>query len=130
MPMISKDLLKQQLLNNLSEAMKSEDENAIAQAFTEFADSVQQNILNDVKLYQETADKEILTRRGIHQLTQKESKFYQGIIDAMKKDDIRQAFTGLEVAFPETIIDNVINDIKAEHPSVPCTVVAGITLVK
>lgn len=116
MPMISKDLLKQQLLNNLSEAMKSEDENAIAQAFTEFADSVQQNILNDVKLYQETADKEILIRRGIHQLTQKESKFYQGIIDAMKKDDIRQAFTGLEVAFPETIIDNVINDIKAEHP--------------
>lgn len=116
MTMISKDLLKQQLLNNLSAAMKSEDENAIAQAFTEFAESVQQNVLEDVKLYQETADKEILTRRGVHQLTQKETKFYQGIIDAMKRGDIRQAFTGIEVAFPETIIDNVIKDIKAEHP--------------
>lgn len=116
MAMLSKDLIKQQLLNNLSEAMKSEDEGAIAQAFTEFAESVQQNILDDVKIYQETADKEILTRRGMHQLTQKEAKFYQGIIDAMKKGDVRQAFTDIEVAFPETIIDNVINDIKAEHP--------------
>lgn len=116
MAMVSKDLLKQQLLNNLSAAMKSEDEGAIAQAFTEFAESVQQNILDDVKIYQETTDKDILTRRGIHQLTQKETKFYQGIIDAMKKGDVRQAFTGIEVAFPETVIDNVINDIKAEHP--------------
>ncbi|WP_242871401.1 phage major capsid protein [Clostridium septicum] len=116
MTMISKDLLKQQLLNNLSAAMKSEDEGAIAQAFTEFAESVQQRVLEDVKLYQETSDKEILTRRGIHQLTQKETKFYQGIITAMKSEDVRQAFTGLEVAFPETVIDRVINDIKAEHP--------------
>lgn len=113
--MKSKDLLKQTLMTNLSAAMKSSDEGAIAQAFTDFAESVQQSVLDDVKLYQETSDKEILQRRGIHQLTQKETKFYQGIVDAMKKEDVRQAFTGVEVAFPETVIDRVLEDIKAEH---------------
>lgn len=114
--MKSKDILKQELMTNLSAAMKSEDEGAIAQAFTEFAESVQQNVLEDVKAYQQTADKEILAKRGVHQLTTKESKFYQGIIDAMKSTDVRQAFTGVDIAFPETVIDNVIADIKAEHP--------------
>ena len=116
MGMKSKDLLRQELMTNLSKAMQSEDEGAIAQAFTDFAESVQQSVLEDVKLYQQTADKEILAKRGIHQLTQKEMNFYQGIIDAMKSDNVRQAFTNIDVAFPETIIDNVIADIKAEHP--------------
>lgn len=114
--MKNKDLLKQELLDNLSVAMKSEDEGAIAQAFAEFADSVQQNILEDAKAYQQSMDNVILEKRGIHQLTQKETKFYQGIIDGMRSEDPRQAFTGLDVAFPETVIDNVISDIKASHP--------------
>ncbi len=116
MGMKSKDLLKQELMANLSKAMQSEDEGAIAQAFTDFAESVQQSVLEDVKLYQQTADKEILAKRGIHQLTRKEMNFYQGIIDAMKSDNVRQAFTDIDIAFPETVIDNVIADIKAEHP--------------
>ena len=102
MGMKSKDLLKQELMANLSKAMQSEDEGAIAQAFTDFAESVQQSVLEDVKLYQQTADKEILAKRGI--------------IDAMKSDNVRQAFTDIDIAFPETVIDNVIADIKAEHP--------------
>ena len=93
--MKNKDLLKQELLDNLSVAMKSEDEGAIAQAFAEFADSVQQNILEDAKAYQQSMDNVILEKRGIHQLTQKETKFYQGIIDGMRSEDPRQAFTGL-----------------------------------
>lgn len=113
--MKSKDLLKQQLLNNLSQAMKSEDENALAEAFTQYAESVQAAILDDVKMYQETADKEILVRRGVHQLTKKETEFYQKVIDTIKNPDPRQAFTGLELAFPETVIDRVLEDIKSEH---------------
>lgn len=112
----SKDLLKQELMTNLANAMKSEDEGAIAQAFTDFADDVQQNVMEDVKAYQRNADQEILQRRGIHTLTQKEEKFYQGIIDALKSNEPRQAFTGTDVALPETVIDNVMQDIKTNHP--------------
>jgi len=114
--MKNKDLLRQELLNNLSAAMKSEDENSIVQAFTDFADSVQQSVLEDVREYQQSADATILSKRGVHQLTTQETKFYQGVINAMKSNDVRQAFVGLNNAFPETVIDNVIADIKEQHP--------------
>lgn len=114
--MKSKDLIKQELKDNLSTAMKSEDENAIAQAFTTFAESVQQNVMDEFKSYQQTADSTILAKRGVHQLTADENKFYQSVISAMKSDNVRQEFSGLDTAFPETVIDNVIADIKAEHP--------------
>lgn len=114
--MKSKDLLKQELLTNLSMAMKENNEEALAQAFTEFADSVQQNVLDEFREYQQTADTNVLTQRGVRQLTSKEKTFYQNVINAMKSTDIRQAFTGTENAFPETVIDNVIADIRREHP--------------
>ncbi|MDU2670598.1 MAG: phage major capsid protein [Clostridium sp.] len=114
--MKSRDLLKQELLNNLSMAMKENNEEALAQAFTEFADSVQQNVLDEFREYQQTADTNILTQRGVRQLTSKEKTFYQGVINAMKSSDVRQAFTGLPTAFPETVIDNVIADIRQSHP--------------
>ncbi|AGK95403.1 phage major capsid protein [Clostridium pasteurianum] len=116
MVMKSKDLIQQQLKDNLVQAFKSDDENAIAQAFSGFAESVQQNVMDEFNAYQQTADKTILAKRGVHQLTADESKFYQSIIGAMKSNNPRQAFTDLDIAFPETVIDNVIADIKTAHP--------------
>lgn len=114
--MKSKDLIQQELKDNLVQAFKSEDENSIAKAFADFADTIQQNVMEDYNAYQRTQDSAILAKRGMHQLTAQESKFYKGIINAMKSENPIQAFTGLDTAFPETIIDNVIADIKASHP--------------
>lgn len=114
--MKSKDLVQQELKNNLAVAMKSTDENAIAMALASFAESVQENVMEEFKSYQQSADVSILAKRGVHQLTAEENKFYQGIIDAMKSSDPRQSFTTLTVAYPETVIDNVIADIKEAHP--------------
>lgn len=116
MTMKSKDLILQELKDNLVAAFKSTDENAIAQAFTGFAETVQQNVMDEFKAYQQTADSTILAKRGMHQLTAKETTFYQGIINAMKSENPQMAFTGIDIALPETIIDNVIADIKAAHP--------------
>ncbi|WP_236900459.1 phage major capsid protein [Clostridium estertheticum] len=112
----NKDLIQQQLKDSLAVAMKSTDENAIATAFAAFAEDVQQNVMEEFETYQKTADSNILTKRGVHQLTAVEDKFYQSVITAMRSSDPRQAFTTLPAAYPETIIDNVIADIKAEHP--------------
>lgn len=114
--MKSKDLILQELKDNLVAAFKSTDENAIAQAFTPFAESIQQNVMEEFKAYQQTSDSNILAKRGIHQLTSAEDKFYQGIIGAIKSNNPQQAFTSLDTAFPETVIDNVIADIKEAHP--------------
>jgi HK97 family phage major capsid protein len=116
MVMKSKDLIQQELKEKLVQAFSSADEDAIAKTFAEFAESVRQNVMEDYNTYQRTQDSTILAKRGMHPLTSQETKFYEGIIGAMKSDNPRQAFTGVDVALPETIIDNVIADIKAEHP--------------
>ncbi|PYG88494.1 HK97 family phage major capsid protein [Ruminiclostridium sufflavum DSM 19573] len=127
--MKSKDLIQQELRDNLVAAFKSTDENAIAQAFNTFAESVQQNVMEEFKTYQQTADSTILAKRGVHQLTSEENKFYQGIIDALKAPDIRQAFASLDTAYPETVIDNVIADIEEAHPLLSAITFTNTTIL-
>lgn len=129
MSMKSKDLIQQELKEKLVQAFKSEDENAIAKAFADFAESVRQSVMDDYTAFQNTQDSAILARRGMHQLTAKETKFYEGIINAMKSENPRQAFTGLDVAFPETVIDNVIADIKTAHPLLDAITFTNTTIL-
>ncbi|WP_050608234.1 phage major capsid protein [Clostridium niameyense] len=114
--MKSKDLLKQELTQKFATAMQSENQEDMINAFVEFATGVQEEVLQDFRKYQQTQDKEILQKRGIHQLTQQETKFYQAWIDAAKDSNPRQAITNLNIALPETVIDNVMVDMKAAHP--------------
>ena len=114
--MKSKDLLKQELTEKLSTAMQSENQEDMVNAFVDFAAGIQQEVLNDFNAYQETQDRTILQKRGIHALTQKEKEFYQSWIDAAKSSNPRQALTNLDIALPFTVIDNVTNDLKANHP--------------
>ena len=114
--MNNKDLKVFDLNAKIKEAMQSEDENALAQVFTEYADNIQQSVLDDVKAYQDTQDVTILQRRGVHTLTQEENAFYQKWIEAAKSTNPKQALTNLDIALPFTVIDNVMEDLKANHP--------------
>ena len=128
--MKSKDLLRQELTKRFSTAMQSENQEDIITAFVEFAEGVQQDVLNDVKAYQETQDKDILQKRGIHQLTQKETKFYQTWIDAAKSSNPKQTITDLDIALPFTVIDNVMEDLKSNHPLLNLIDFQNMTAVK
>ena len=117
--MKNKDLLKQenvQLMQALSEAMKNNDEEAMAAAFTQFANGVQQRIVDEYEDLRMSQDKNILASRGIRQLTSEETKFYQGWIEAMKSPNPKQALIDINKAMPETLIDTVIDDMKESHP--------------
>ena len=124
--MKSKDLLKEKF----STAMQSENQEDIINAFVEFAEGVQQDVLNDVKAYQETQDKDILQKRGIHQLTQKETKFYQSWIEVAKSSNPKQVITDLDIALPFTVIDNVMEDLKSNHPLLNLIDFQNMTAVK
>ena len=113
---ISKDVIKAKLKEKFSTALSGNDPDAIVTALTDFADDIQQGFTDDFKAYQQSQDAEILTKRGIRQLTAKETKFYEAAIKAYKDGDIDKAFTGLENAFPETVIDTVLDDIKTQYP--------------
>lgn len=113
---ISKDVIKAALKEKFSTALKSENPDAITDALTEFAEGIQQDVLEDFKAYKQTQNAEILAKRGIRQLTETETKFYDAVIKAVQTGDIKAAFTGLDNAFPQTVIDSVIDDIKLNFP--------------
>lgn len=117
--MKSKDLLKQenaQLMQALSQALKDDDQDAMAEAFTQFASGVQERIMEEYGELQQGYDTAVLASRGIRQLTTEETKFYQAWIDASKSPHPQQALVDINKAMPETIMDSVIEDMQEAHP--------------
>lgn len=117
--MKSKDLIKQELHEKFAAALSGEDPEAVTNALTEFAVSLQQDVVNDFKAYQQSADGSILAKRGIRQLTSQETKFYSTWMDGLKAHygDPKMAFTGLDsTTLPLTVIDAVLSDIQSSFP--------------
>lgn len=117
--MRNKDLLKQEnmeLMQALSKAMKEDDEEAMAEAFTQFASGVQERIMEEYGDLRQSQDAAVLASRGIRQLTSEEKAFYQAWIDSAKSMTPKQALVDINKAMPETIIDEVINDMRESHP--------------
>ena len=70
--MKNKDLLKQEnmkLMQRLSEALKEDNEEAMAEAFSQFASGVQDRIMEEYGDLQQNRDSAILAARGVRQLT-------------------------------------------------------------
>lgn len=116
MAMKSKDLVEKELRQKLADAFKSDNPGDITQAFADFAENVQQNVMEECNQYKEAQDSNILSKRGVHQLTSAEQKYYTKLIDAMKSSNPKAAITDIDVAFPETIIDNIMQDLETQHP--------------
>lgn len=113
------DLLQQkkaEIMNKLNQAMKDGDEEAFAQAFTEFTDNIQQAVMEEAKGLVQSVDTNVLVGRGVRQLTSEENNYYQKVIEAMKSSNPKQALTELNVVLPITTIDAVFEDLVAAHP--------------
>lgn len=116
--MLSKDLVKEEnlgILQKLQEAMKTDDEEKMQEAFQAFCEGIQNNIAKEAMQLSLSADKKVLAARGVRQLTSEETKFYQAWIEANKSEDPKQAVTNINVAVPETIIDSVLEDMQEQH---------------
>jgi len=117
--MKSLDLLKQrkvEIMNKLNQAMKDGNEEAFAQAFTEFTENIQEAVIEEAKGLVQTVDTNVLVGRGVRQLTSEESKYYQKVIGAMSTSNPKQALTDLDAVMPKTVIDAVFEDLIESHP--------------
>ena len=113
------DLIQQkkaEIAAQMNQAVKDGDEEAFAQAFTDFTDMIQQAVLAEAQGMVAEADKKVLAGRGVRQLTSEESTYYQKVIDAMRGSNPKQALTDLDVVMPKTVIDAVFEDLTEEHP--------------
>lgn len=113
------DTLQQEkaaIFQKVNQAVTDGDEKAFAQAFTEFADLIQQAVMDEAKELQATVDQKVLAGRNVRQLTSEENNYYQKVIEAMRSADPQQALTELDVVLPKTVIDAVFEDLTEEHP--------------
>lgn len=101
----------------LHTAMQSADEEAIKKAWEGFAEAVKVAVQADVET--ETAannDAQALANRGVRMLTTEERNYWNAFIKASKSSDYKNAIANIDVAFPETIIEDVFKEITDKHP--------------
>lgn len=101
----------------LTKAMRANDEAETAKAFTDFFSDVEAKILKQAENFDtERADKALYAQRGLRVLSNAEEKFFKGFIDAAKSDDVQKALMDFSEVLPESEINTVFEDLKAEHP--------------
>ena len=88
-----KEKKKVELTTAIAQAMKANDELAIANAFANFSEFVQKSILDDQAEFQNTAnaDATALAARGYRQLTTAETKYYTALEQAFRAADVKMA---------------------------------------
>lgn len=107
---------KNEIKQRLNQALKEGNEENFAQAFTEFADDLQQSVIQEAQGIVANVDRQVLATRGVRQLTSEENNYFQKVIEAMKSADPKQALTTLDVVMPTTTIDAVFEDLTVNHP--------------
>jgi hypothetical protein len=113
------DLLKQQKAEfavKMREAVQNNDEEAFAEAFSDFANALQEAVIAEARGLVQATDNQILSGRGVRALTSEENKYYQGLINALKSGNPKQALSDFNVILPVTVIDAVFEDLTEEHP--------------
>ena len=107
---------KNAILAKINQAVKDGNEDAFADAFTQWTDMVQEAVMAEARGLVQAADNTILTGRGVRALTSQETQYYQKVIDAMKSGNPQQALSGFDDVLPKTVIDAVFDDITEAHP--------------
>jgi len=95
---------------NLLTAIKSEDEEALATAMTDFANNIQNDVLRQARADMQTEmnDQRVIADRGGDVLTSKEMTFYNEVI-------ANDGFDGVETLVPETVINRVFVELEQNH---------------
>lgn len=119
--MKSKDLLAQNkaaALDALASAMRGSDEQAVAAALANFYGTVKDELLFEAKeaAQNNATEAAALAARGARPLTPAENAYYEKVIAACKSPDPKNAFTGMNVVMPQTIVDGVMKEMQKTHP--------------
>ena len=113
------DMMQQkraEIVQALSNAIAANDEQAVQQSLEGLSAFYSEIVTAQITGAMEDADRTILAGRGVRQLTSKETKFYEAVIQASRSATPKQAIANIDIAFPETIIDTVMEDAMVESP--------------
>lgn len=98
------------------DAMHEQDADKYTEAFNGICELIEKDVLEKAQELAGVHDQQVLASRGVRQLTSKEKKYYEKLIDAFKSENPKQALTDPEIVMPETVLDAVFDDLQTEHP--------------
>lgn len=104
---------KEEFRDKIKQALENGNTEEFSQAFTDYMSNIEQSVINEAKGVIAIDDSNILQTRGVRQLTSKEKDFYQKTIEAMQAAP--NSVNNLDVVMPETVVNSVFEDLKAEH---------------
>ena len=107
---------KDEIRNELAEAIRANDEARIGTAMDNWMQFVSETVMAEADGVVAATDRSILAARGIRQLTAEETKFYDTFITAARQTDPQTVITNITSALPQTVIDSVMDDMKAAYP--------------
>ena len=107
------EFTKEQFRDTIKQAMESGDTDKFSDAFTSYMSNIEQAVVREAKGIVAVNDSNILSTRGARQLTSDETNFYQKTIEAMQAAP--NSVNAIDVVLPETVVNSVFEDLKAEH---------------
>jgi hypothetical protein len=116
--MMNLDAIKEQkdaLRSGLAEAVREADEQKIGEAMDNWMQFVSDTVMAEANGMIEATDRNVLAARGVRQLTGEETKFYENFI-ASARQDAQTVITNITSALPQTVIDSVMDDMRAAYP--------------
>ena len=98
------------------DAMHEQNADKYIEAFKGICELIEKDVLEKARELAGVQDQQVLASRGVRQLTSKEKKYYEKLIEAFKSENPKQALTDPEIVMPETVFDAVFDDLQTEHP--------------
>ena len=107
-----------EIKNKISAAARDGNVEEFEQGIQEMFENIHDSIMEQASEMRDKADDAALAQRGLRLLTSQEREFYCNLIEAMKANggDIKMALVNADKTFPVTIISQVMEDMKQEHP--------------
>lgn len=109
------EMTKEDFRNSIKQALEEGDTKAFSDAFTSYLSTIENAVKREAKGIVAVNDSNILSTRGVRQLTNKETKFYEKTIEAMQSVNPADSITKLDVTIPETVVNSVFDELKADH---------------
>lgn len=111
------DESKQEFRAAYSDAMREGSEQKMISCLESYSENVCAAMLQEAKSLTEEqrSNTTVLAARGVRQLTSEETAYYKAVAAAMRTDvsGVKNALTDIAVTMPETIIDQVMQDVKS-----------------
>lgn len=118
--MRNNDMNRDQIREAMQNALKNNDSTAYVQAFDQMMEAVAADVRAECEGRMSDIENEtnarVLAARGVRQLTTEEREYYNKVAGAMKSADPKAALANVDIVMPETVINSVFDELRANHP--------------